>query len=324
MHGLKANIEVLNTNLNIKILDVTLRDGGYQTNFHFSNELTQQLLTKLDRSGIDYIEVGYRNGTAKHIPNIGDAGICPNNYLKYCRQWIKHAKLTVICHSKNITKSDIRALKDCGVDAVRIVVPYEQNKLSFKYLTFAKELDLEVFANITHVTKYKLYELNILIKKLKKIQLTGIYLADSNGSLLPSEVETIFSKLRATDNGLGFHPHDNLCLAQANAIIASNNHVKFFDTSLLGLGKGAGNLRTEGFVSYLISKGCNKYNLCALLEAAKFLKINLEKAYQNLSVRDMILGVFNLSQEDALKLGELSSIAEYYGRAKEFHNQTYK
>ena len=65
----------------IDLLDVTLRDGGYKTNFHFSYDIVQQIISLLDQSRVRYIEVGYRNGPYTHSPNIGPAGICSSSYF---------------------------------------------------------------------------------------------------------------------------------------------------------------------------------------------------------------------------------------------------
>lgn len=305
---------------NVQLLDVTLRDGGYQTNFHFSSEIIRYVLSALDKSGIEYIEVGYKNGSFKPIANIGAAGMCSREYLEYCRKWIKRSKLTVIFHPKNIQEKDIEELKDCGVDSVRIVFPAKNQQLGFSAIELAHKYGLEVFANITRASEYSLDELGDFVSDLSAFKPRAIYLADSNGSLTPDMVVDMYSHLHKNSSvPFGFHAHDNLCLAQANAISAMSNNVEFLDTSLLGLGKGSGNLRTEGFVSFLHSKGFDQYDLCKLLEAASFIKSEIESTEQNLSVRDIILGVFDLSQDDAAKLGEVSSIQDYYCRAEEYY-----
>ena len=50
---------------NIKLLDVTLRDGGYKTNFHFTSEIIKDVLTALDQSGVHYIQGYYLQGPAE-------------------------------------------------------------------------------------------------------------------------------------------------------------------------------------------------------------------------------------------------------------------
>lgn len=49
-----------------KILDCTLRDGGYYTNWDFSPEVIDAYIQAMNQLPIDYLEIGYRN-----IPKIG-------------------------------------------------------------------------------------------------------------------------------------------------------------------------------------------------------------------------------------------------------------
>ena len=46
--------------MSIKILDCTLRDGGYYTNWDFSRELTNEYLAVMSEVGVDYVELGLR------------------------------------------------------------------------------------------------------------------------------------------------------------------------------------------------------------------------------------------------------------------------
>ena len=44
----------------IKILDCTLRDGGYYNNWNFSNKVVNDYLKVISRVGINYVELGFR------------------------------------------------------------------------------------------------------------------------------------------------------------------------------------------------------------------------------------------------------------------------
>ena len=88
--------------LSVKLMDVTLRDGGYRTNFNFSNQAVEKIITGLDNSKIDYIEVGYKRGSARPINNIGQTGMCEKPYLDFCRKLIHSAKMTVIFASQKL------------------------------------------------------------------------------------------------------------------------------------------------------------------------------------------------------------------------------
>ena len=43
----------------IKLLDCTLRDGGYINEWNFGNHTIKDILRKLVESGVDYVETGF-------------------------------------------------------------------------------------------------------------------------------------------------------------------------------------------------------------------------------------------------------------------------
>ena len=43
----------------LKVLDVTLRDGGCVNNFNFGQVYMEKILSAQENSGVDYIEMGY-------------------------------------------------------------------------------------------------------------------------------------------------------------------------------------------------------------------------------------------------------------------------
>lgn len=84
-----------------------------------------------------------------------------------------------------------------------------------------------------------------------------VYLVDSAGGMLPSEVCTYLRAVRAEapDVAMGFHGHNNLGLAVANSLVCAEEGVVMVDTSLQGFGRSAGNTPTEQFLSTLIRGG---------------------------------------------------------------------
>ena len=48
---------------NLKVLDVTLRDGGCVNNFNFGQVYMEKILEAQEASGVDVIEMGYIDDT---------------------------------------------------------------------------------------------------------------------------------------------------------------------------------------------------------------------------------------------------------------------
>jgi len=82
-----------------------------------------------------------------------------------------------------------------------------------------------------------------------------LYLVDSFGGVFPEDVRKMIGLVKSkTDVKLGFHGHNNLELALANTLIAMEEGVDIVDGTITGMGRGAGNLKTELLLSVLNSK----------------------------------------------------------------------
>ena len=46
--------------MSLNLLDCTLRDGGYYNNWEFNDKLVNSYVSKLRKSKIDVIEIGFR------------------------------------------------------------------------------------------------------------------------------------------------------------------------------------------------------------------------------------------------------------------------
>jgi len=82
------------------------------------------------------------------------------------------------------------------------------------------------------------------------------YMVDSFGGIFHEDVKEIISLIKTKTNiKLGFHGHNNLEMALVNTITAMEEGCEIVDSTITGMGRGAGNLRTELLLTYLNSKG---------------------------------------------------------------------
>ena len=68
----------------MKILDCTLRDGGYYTNWDFEPELVKEYLTSVNSLPIEYVEVGYRQPTKSEY--MGEYAYLPMHTIEQCKK----------------------------------------------------------------------------------------------------------------------------------------------------------------------------------------------------------------------------------------------
>jgi len=84
----------------------------------------------------------------------------------------------------------------------------------------------------------------------------GITLMDSAGAYIPDEVrEKVGTLVAGLSVPVGFHSHNNLGLAVANALAAVEAGATIIDGTARGLGAGAGNCPLEPVVAVLHKKG---------------------------------------------------------------------
>ena len=65
---------------NFNILDCTLRDGGYYTDWDFSPSIVRTYLEAVNSLPINYIEVGYRNNPATQLLSEQRISVAPLVY----------------------------------------------------------------------------------------------------------------------------------------------------------------------------------------------------------------------------------------------------
>jgi 4-hydroxy 2-oxovalerate aldolase len=89
-------------------------------------------------------------------------------------------------------------------------------------------------------------------QKMQSYGVHGIILMDSAGASTPDMVKRYVSMLY--DNlqvAVGFHPHNNLGMAVANAYIALEEGASIIDGTIRGFGAGAGNCPIEALAALL-------------------------------------------------------------------------
>jgi 4-hydroxy 2-oxovalerate aldolase len=90
-------------------------------------------------------------------------------------------------------------------------------------------------------------EVSCQIKDWNAVDL--LYFADSLGSMSSFDVELICGEFMQLWKGqIGFHAHDNKGLALSNLLSAISSGTTYCDSTILGMGRGAGNASTESLL----------------------------------------------------------------------------
>ena len=267
----------MKTNSNLKILDCTLRDGGYYNNWEFDENIYSEYLKILTKQkNINCIEIGFRLYNKSNFK--GAFAFSSDNFLKYKK--IPTFNYAVMINASDLIKSkgdlikDFVEKKNSSINIIRIAAHFNEINFIKKYLIKFSKLGYKIFLNIMQIN---LVEKKKVIKKLQELnnfKIDVIYFADSLGNLKPREVKeycNIFRKYWNKD--FGFHAHDNRGYALKNCIEAKKSGAKWLDGTIQGMGRGAGNVTTEDLLSKVIKlKKRELLNFNKISKKFKFLK----------------------------------------------------
>lgn len=286
----------------MQILDCTLRDGGYYTNWDFKGEIVETYLKGMNELPIDYLELGYRNNSEKEY--LGKFGYTPVYLLKQIRQ-LSNKKLAVMLNEKSTKVEDLKHLirpVEGLVDMIRLAVDPKNLQRAIVLAKAVKAQGFEVGFNIMYMSKWDQYE--GFYEQL--VGLNGVAdilnMVDSFGGIMPHEVAAIIKKLRdIVDCKIGFHGHNNLEMALANTLAAIESGVDSVDATILGMGRGAGNLNMELLLTYLNKDGLN-VDFNALSDVITAFQPLYETYRWGTQLPYMISGANSLPQKEVMAL----------------------
>lgn len=242
----------------VKLLDCTLRDGGYYTNWDFPSQIVDAYICAMNNLPIDYLEVGYRNNPSKEY--LGEFGYTPVSSLRQLRKKCSK-KIVVMLNEKSTRPENLDALLKPIMgfaDMIRIAIDPKNFDRALELAKAVKTYGFKVGFNTMYMSKW--HEYDGFIEKLD--QLNGVVdlfcMVDSFGGVLPNDVRELYKKVKERTNvPIGFHGHNNLQLGLINTITAIDCGVDYVDATILGMGRGAGNLNMELLLTFLNKQGIN-------------------------------------------------------------------
>lgn len=290
-----------------KILDCTIRDGGYLNNWGFTEQLVSDLYGAVSKSGTDYVEIGFRS-SEKYVDlkNTGIWRVTPEETIEKIVRNNSGSKISLMVDFAKFDLTDIPQSQESMVDLYRLAV--HKNKIidAVPLINQIADKGYEVALNLMGVTRYTDKDFQLITDPIKDSNLEYLYFADSYGSLLPHEVEKYIDLLSETEKKLGFHPHNNMQLGLANTLQAINLGIDIVDGTVAGMGRGAGNMQLETLIAYCqrsISE--EKYNVLPILELINRYFISLKKeCHWGYSLHYMISGVYEAHPNYAMNLSE--------------------
>lgn len=255
---------------NIKILDCTLRDGGYVNDFNFGQRNITTIINNLTKAGIDIIECGFLHSSASN----------PNRTL-FAR--VEQIAAHLIDRSENslyvamialgdISTQEIDPCDSTSITGIRVTFHEHEIEDAFMIGQDLQSKGYKVFMQPVGTTSYNDVSLLRLVEKVNIMKPYAFYLVDTLGTMYKNDLMRMFHLVDHNldpEISIGYHSHNNLQLAFSNAQelfqINSKREI-IIDSSVFGMGRGAGNLCTELITQYINDNIARRYDVIPLLE----------------------------------------------------------
>ena len=290
----------------IKVVDATIRDGGLCNNFYFDDEFVKALYETNVKSGVDYMEFGYK--ASKEQFSVSEFG-----KWKFCDE----ADLRSIV-GNNDTDLKIAVMADVGrcdykkdflpksesvIDLVRVACYIHQIPAAIEMVEYFHNLGYETSCNIMAVSQANQNQIDEALKLICASSVDIIYLVDSFGSFYPETfgnmTRTYLDMAEKAGKKVGIHCHDNQKLAFANTIEALSYGASYIDATVMSMGRGAGNCAMELLLGFLKNPKYNLYNILRFIEQY-MLPLKESGVMWGYDIQYFLTGVLNRHPREAI------------------------
>lgn len=258
---------------NIKLLDCTLRDGGYINDWNFGFHTIKDIIRKLVDSGTDYVEVGFlRDCTYDKERSL----------FNNCKEMEAvlppmdkrgNTKFTAMALHNKYDINKLEPYDGRTIDAIRVTFHDYDIDEGLAFVQKAKEKGYQVFCNPINIMGYSDEMILQLLQKVNLIQPYAFSIVDTFGSMMKSDLQRIYSLIEHNlDPGIvvGLHLHENLALsyslAQEFIGMKAAERKAVIDGSMQGMGRVPGNLCLELIMDYMNRNQGSTYDTNPVLD----------------------------------------------------------
>ena len=245
----------------LKLLDCTLRDGGYLNDWKFGHNNLISIYERLIDSNVDYIELGFLDD--RRTFDI-DRSIMPDTD---CMEKIygtvdkKGKKVLGMIDYGTCSIDHIKPASESYIDGIRVIYKKHLRVEALDFCRQLKELGYIVFSQLVSVTSYTDEEMLDLIRLANEAKPDAVSMVDTYGLMHQNNLKhfiDLLDKNLDPDIALGYHGHNNFQMGYANCIA---------DGTLYGMGKSAGNAPIELIAMHMNQKYGKDYKISQMLEA---------------------------------------------------------
>ena len=300
----------------IKVLDCTVRDGGLMNNSNFEDGFVKAVYQACVDAGIDYMEIGYKGDKSIYSPQeYGKWKHCTEDDVrKIVGDNPATLKLSAMADAERTNYHEDILPKDESVfDMYRVATYIHQIPTAVDMIKAIHDKGYEATINLMAISVVQEHELDEALEILSRTEVEVIYLVDSYGSLYSEEIQALMRRYlkfaEAEGKKVGIHTHNNQQLAYANTIEALIMGASYLDSTLGGLGRGAGNCPTELLLGFLKNP---KFRLRPILQCLKDHVMPLrEKILWGYDIPYMLTGQLNMHPRAAMAFMDSDTRTDY-------------
>lgn len=248
----------------MKVLDCTIRDGGYVNNWFFSKDNVVQCYEACKEAKVDYFELGFRRKLDSST-KYGDWYYTTEELINnaFLNVNTSETKLAVMAQIGTVTVQDFVPSNKSKIKLVRVLWAYHSlnkndNQLNIQQLKEGiillkglHDLGYETCFNIGRIDNVSLSQLETICSLLSETNISYFYLADTYGTLTLSKIQNLLPDLKCLitkylpNTEIGFHAHNNLDNATSKSVFVKDYGVSIVDGTFHGYGRGSGNAKLE-------------------------------------------------------------------------------
>ncbi len=255
---------------NIQVLDCTLRDGGYCNEWRFGFENARKITHGLLEAGVEIIECGFLTSGVEYDPDVTKF-ITVEQAAKVIPTDREKKIFVAMANYGEYNIEDIPPYDGTSIDGIRVAYHKKNRFEALEFCRQIKEKGYLVFIQAMVSLSYTDEEFLEMIRLVNDFEPYAFYIVDSFGMMKGKDLTRLFFMVEHNLNEniwIGFHSHNNMQLAYSNAqrlTTVQTNRNLIIDSSIYGMGRGAGNLNTELFVDYLNENAGKHYHIKPLL-----------------------------------------------------------
>ena len=294
----------------LMLFDSTLRDGNHAVRHQIRKDQIEDYCLAMDGTGVYTIIVGHGNGLGASSLQVGFSRLTEHEMLETARKNLEKTKLGayMIPGFGTIRDNLEPAIRD-GVEVFTIGCHCTEADTTKQHIEFLRKKGKEVYGVLM---MYHMASAEKLLEEARKMQsygAMGVILMDSAGASTPELVQRSISTLyEGLQIHVGFHPHNNMGMAVANAYTAYLEGADIIDGTLRGFGAGAGNCQLENvaalFEKCRIKTGIDFYRMLDASETVMPELMGREMGQEPLSIVSGQAGVFSAFKLPVQKAAE--------------------